>query len=162
MRARWQSIVAAIGITAATGLLVGGVATADDDTFELVADLRGTNEVPPADPDGTGVAKLTLDVVAGEVCFEIRVDNTGTPNRAHIHRGAAGTNGGIVVPLFELGGDPADARHDQLEQDGELEGCAPSTSEQLQAIADDPSSFYVNLHNARFPGGAVRGQLEER
>jgi hypothetical protein len=29
----------------------------------------------------------------------------------------------------------------------------------LQAIVDDPAGYYVNLHTAEFPGGAIRGQL---
>jgi hypothetical protein len=161
MDARWRPIAVAVGVIAVTGAMVGGVATADDDEVKLEADLSGANEVPPADPDGTGFAKLSLDVDGGEVCFELRVDDTGTPNRGHIHVGAAGTNGGIVVTFFELAGDPADPRHDQLENDGELEACVAAGSDQLQAIAEDPAGYYVNLHNARFPGGAVRGQLED-
>ena len=44
-------------------------------------------------------------------------DRTGTPNRGHIHTGVAGVNGGIVVPLFELIGVPADPLNDELERD---------------------------------------------
>jgi hypothetical protein len=31
----------------------------------------------------------------------------------------------------------------------------------VQSIVADPASFYVNVHNGDFPGGAVRGQLED-
>ena len=63
-------------------------------------DLSGANEVPPAstgDPDGSGQADLTLNQGQGEVCFDITVSNIGTITAAHIHVGAAGTNGPVVV-----------------------------------------------------------------
>ena len=89
----------------------------------------------------------------------------GTPNRGHIHKAATGANGGIVVGFFELVGMPADPRNDDLEE-GHLEGCVtldpavPANADVARRIADNPEHYYVNLHNARFPGGAVRGQLE--
>ena len=69
------------------------------------------------------------------------------------------------MPFFELIGLPADPRNDDLE-DGHLEGCAmldlavPANVLLIRDIAANPQNYYVNLHNARFPGGAVRGQLE--
>jgi len=131
----------------------------------LRAELAGTNENPDADPDARGRASVELDIEEGEVCFSVRIDATGTPNRGHIHVGGPLDNGGIVVPLFELTAPPLpaavpfDPRHDELEK-GRLEGCVPASPTLLQQIADNPGGYYVNLHNARFPGGATRGQLE--
>ena len=144
-------------VVGATGF--GGMAVANGSQDRLRADLRGTNEVPAVDLDARGRAKVELDVVGGEVCFSVRFDNTGTPNRGHIHVGETGANGGIVVPLFELATLPADERHDALEK-GRLERCVPGDPAVLAAIAKDPDGYYVNLHNARFPAGNARGQLD--
>jgi hypothetical protein len=39
------------------------------------------------------------------------------------------------------------------------EGCVQGDPAVVQEIEDDPGGFYVNLHTADFPAGAVRGQL---
>jgi hypothetical protein len=141
---------------------VGGhsPAGAQSGVVKLRAFLSGDQEVPPADPDGKGKAVVRLDRAAGEICFYVKFKKTGTPNRGHIHVGPAGVNGGIVVPFFELVAAPGDPQHDVLEK-GDLRGCAPATEDALDAIATDPGNHYVNLHNARFPAGAIRGQLED-
>jgi CHRD domain len=140
---------------------VGGLAAANGNSTRLRAELSGANEVPVADPDGSGSARVDLSVneETGEVCFAVRFRGTGTPNRGHIHAQVAGQNGPIVVPLFELAGLPADPRNDDLEL-GRLEGCVPADAALLEDIKATPGAFYVNLHNARFPAGAIRGQLE--
>jgi hypothetical protein len=97
----------------------------------------------------------------GQVCFAVRFRDAGTPNRGHIHVGDAATNGGIAVPLFELAENATDPRHDELESNRSLEGCVSADAELLRQIAANPDGYYVNLHNARFPGGALRGQLED-
>lgn len=149
------------GATAIAGVIaVGGIALANGGGDRLKADLSGANEVPPADPDGDGRARVDVDVQGSEVCFRVKFDDTGTPNRGHIHEGDAGVNGGIVVPLFELVGAPTDPRNDALEE-GRLEGCVTADSALLERIAANPDGFYVNLHNSRFPGGAIRGQLDD-
>jgi hypothetical protein len=89
----------------------------------------------------------------------VRFDDIGAPNRGHIHVGAAGVNGGIVVTLFELAGLPADERNDALER-GELRDCVPADPAVLEQIAANPAGYYCNLHNSRFPAGAIRGQLD--
>jgi CHRD domain len=160
-------------VVVCTGVLVGAfglggmsVASGDDgddgnnDETELSAQLSGDQGVPPADPDGTGDAKVEFTPAEGELCFEVKFDNTGTPNRGHIHRGQAGVNGPIVVEFFELAMDPADPRHDQLEAESGLEDCVQASEAILNEIAGNPQGFYVNIHNARFPAGAIRGQLE--
>ena len=108
-----------------------------------------------------------IDVEAGQVCFDIKsLSDVGTPNRGHIHEGAAGVNGGIVVPFFELRIPPADPgapatdpRNDALES-GRLQDCVAGDPAVLARIVANPANFYVNVHNARFPGGALRCQLE--
>ena len=155
-------------LIAAVGLLAtGSVASAKQTAVTLTARLSGAQEVPAADPDGSGKAFVMIDVEAGEVCFDIKsLSDVGTPNRGHIHEGVAGVNGGIVVPFFELRIPPADPgapatdpRNDALES-GRLQDCVPGDPAVLARIVANPAGFYVNVHNARFPGGALRCQLE--
>jgi hypothetical protein len=94
----------------------------------------------------------------------VRFENITTANRGHIHRGVAGVNGGIVVAFFDLQTPEAqrDPRLDVLEKKQELDGCITGLDPVLlQEIVDNPAGFYVNLHNSRFPGGAIRCQLED-
>ncbi len=153
------------GAAVAAGMIaVGGLALASDDV-DLDADLSGANEVPPADPDGDGKADVEWEINGDEVCFDVKFDDIGTPNRGHIHTGVAGVNGGIVVTFFELhpgrAGRPAQRRVEK----GRLRGCV--TGDWLRPggaggrSRRNPENFYVNLHNSRFPGGAARGQLED-
>lgn len=113
----------------------------------LSADLDGANEVPIlGDPDGTGHATIRVNSGQGTVCYDITVSNIATVVAAHIHIGAAGVPGGIVVPLEPSG--------------GVISGCATGVDRDLiKAIRSDPEAYYVNVHNAQFPGGAARGQL---
>lgn len=151
-----------LGLALAIGALAGGgVASANDGTIRLTARLTGAQEVPPADPDGSARVKVHVDVDAGEVCFDAKVKGTGTPNRGHIHTGAAGVNGGIVVTFFELREDANDPRHEPLESKGRIEDCVTADPAVLANIVANPDQFYVNFHNARFPGGAIRCQLED-
>jgi hypothetical protein len=65
---------------------------------------------------------------------------------AHIHKAPAGANGPVAVPFT-------------APTNGASEGCATVAPDVAAAIAADPAGYYVNVHNAAFPGGAVRGQL---
>jgi hypothetical protein len=154
-RAGWFVIVAA-GLLLVMMLGATYVAGSQENRFKV--DMTGAQEVPPADPDGSAKADLTIDAVNGVVCFDIKLDAVGTPNRGHIHFAPPGTNGGIVVPFFELAATPGDARNDALEK-GRLEDCVSGDPAVLAAIIASPHLYYVNVHNSRFPGGAVRGQL---
>jgi hypothetical protein len=129
----------------------------------LRADLAGAQEVPPADDDGRGKAHVVVGVEQGEVCFDVQFRRITTGNRGHIHRGQAGVNGGIVVAFFDLqtAESQRDPRLDELEKKESLDGCLTGLDPTLLAeIVANPADFYVNVHNSRFPGGAVRAQLE--
>lgn len=148
-----SSIIAIILLSLAAGV-------AASNSNRLRADMRGTNEVAAVvDLDSRGKASVRIDVDDGEVCFEVSFDRGGTANRGHIHVGPAGVNGDIVVTFFELREVPADPRNDQLERRQRLSDCVDADPTILAAIKANPSGYYVNLHNSRFPGGFVRGQL---
>jgi hypothetical protein len=107
-----------------------------------VTTLSGAEEVPPADPDGSGFASIWLNLGQGRVCWSISFENIEPPHAAHIHKAPAGSNGGIVVPL-----------------DPNADGCNSADRALIQDIIANPEEYYVNVHNAEFPGGAIRGQL---
>lgn len=112
------------------------------------ATLRGANEVPKGDADGVGAASVQA-VSATKICFSLIVNGIATPNQAHIHKGPPGVAGPVVVPLKQ----PAKG------SGGTSSGCATAPSATVSAIAKTPGAFYVNVHNAAFPAGALRGQL---
>jgi hypothetical protein len=135
-----MSIVALAALVFAGNTSAGGL--------PLHADLSGANEVPPAstgDPNGSGTADLRLNQGQGEICLDVETQNIAAPILQHIHRGAAGTNGPIVVDFTPLlpGGD----------------GCVQADRALVKEIRENPSGFYFNVHTGEFPGGAVRGQL---
>jgi hypothetical protein len=110
------------------------------------AALAASEEVPsPGPAGGTGTAKVVIDAAAGTLCYDLAWSpEVGTPSAAHIHKGAKGTSGPIVVVLNEPPSPKA---------------CVTAPPAILQDIAANPSTYYVNIHNNAYPGGAVRGQL---
>ena len=137
-------LVAAVG--AASACLV---APAYADFAVLSSSMSGANEVPgPGDPNATGSSRITLNSDTGRVCYIVRTTGLSAPPTAgHIHRGAAGTAGPVVIPFKTP------------RPSGIFAGCTTADKTLIQSIIDDPSGFYTNVHNAQFPGGAVRGQL---
>ena len=128
---------------------------------QLGARLDGANEVPPADPDGRGLALVRTG--RERVCFAVGWTRIGAPIFAHIHAGAAGVNGPVVVLFFdvpELAATPPPPPAALPDTVSAVAGCVddqdPAT---LRAIRRHPADFYVNVHNSEFPGGAIRGQL---
>lgn len=114
----------------------------------LTASMTGAAEVPKkGDPDGTGAANLSLDTTTGQVCYKITVEKIAPPTQAHIHEGETGKAGGVVIPL-----QPATT--------GPEERCFNADRAVVQRVGSNPQGFYVNVHNAEFPDGAVRGQLQ--
>jgi hypothetical protein len=134
-------------------LTLSGFATAqneDQGGRPLSASLTGAAEVPgPGDADGTGSAKVTLNQGKGQICFELTVANIAAATAAHIHTGVAGQAGGVAVTL-----SPPPAN-------GSSNNCVSADAELIKKIRQNPENYYVNVHNAEFPNGAVRGQLSK-
>jgi hypothetical protein len=101
------------------------------------------------DPDGSGLALLTVNVGQQAVCWELSVSAITLPATAsHIHKAPPGTAGPAVVFL-----SPPDAA-------GRAAGCRSGLSRDLlREILTSPESFYVNVHTSDFAPGAIRGQL---
>jgi hypothetical protein len=115
----------------------------------LTASLSGANEVPAADPDGRATELVRIQ--GSQVCFAVQWSGIAAPVAHHIHRGAAGANGPVVVPFFGSALPPTLTA---------AAGCLTVADAALLAsIVATPEAFYVNLHTAEFPGGAVRAQL---
>ena len=136
-------------------ILVSGAGAA---TSRRVASLSGEDENPPGDPNGVGRAAINLNVRERRVCFDMRWRRIGSPTRSHIHEGAPGEAGPIVVSLWENGTDPNFMPlPDSIRR---VQGCTGGIQRALlRDIRDHPRRFYVNIHNEAFPGGAIRGQL---
>jgi|GEM_PF-3469581 len=115
-------------------------------TVALVTTMSGDQETGAGDPDGTGSAYLWADRTANEVCISGSVSNIDLPSGAHIHSGAVGVDGPVVVVLDQT----------------DLTGCHAVSDALADELALTPENFYVNVHNAAFPAGAVRGQLGTR
>ncbi|MGH2752144.1 MAG: PQQ-dependent sugar dehydrogenase [Actinomycetota bacterium] len=130
---------------------------------ELEADLNGFAEVDPAtgqfgagDLNGDGLAEIRLRRPNERVCFTLEWADIDEPVAAHIHSGVVGVNGPIVVDLL---GNADNFRH--RNEAGRARGCAEDVAPALiDDIGNHPGAFYVNIHTERFPGGAIRGNLE--
>jgi CHRD domain len=116
---------------------------------KLKANLTGAAEVPgPGDNNGSGTVQVTLDSDKNEVCYDLSLTQVEDATAAHIHEGAAGKEGPVKVPFDAPKG-------------GSAKGCKTADAAVVQDIMANPANYYVNVHNAAYPTGAVRGQLSK-
>lgn len=115
---------------------------------QLKVTLSGDNEVPRADSNMDGSGTVTLNPEEGTACPSLNISTPADAQitGAHIHRGAEGANGPIVV-RFES--ETKSVKSDCVNADANL----------IREISEQPSGFYVNVHTRQFPDGATRGQL---
>jgi hypothetical protein len=118
----------------------------------LVAQMDGMQEVTAAgDPDGRAVGFVRLRGRT-TVDYAFTWSAIAPPMAAHIHVGDVAQAGPVVVPFFAA---PAGLPATITGVAGEVEADAALVNK----IRSHPSGYYVNLHTAEFPGGAIRGQL---
>jgi Cu/Zn superoxide dismutase len=119
-------------------------------TMTGAAEVNAQGVPNQGDPDGTGTATITLNYGQGTVCWEISVSGITLPaSAAHIHEAPVTAPGPVVVPL-----SAPDAS-------GFASGCATVDRELIKDILQHPEEYYVNVHNADYPSGALRGQLSK-
>ncbi|MGI8801501.1 MAG: CHRD domain-containing protein [Solirubrobacteraceae bacterium] len=107
--------------------------------------LGGAKEVPNTSAVGGGTAKITVSGAKNQVCWQFHLTGISHPAASHIHAGAAGVSGPVLIPL---GGTFTTT------------GCASNVPQpEILMIEKAPAKFYVNVHNQKFPNGAARAQL---
>jgi hypothetical protein len=143
-------LLTAAAIVAAVTVPVAALASSSSTAMMspvVSAKLLGKNEVPKGSPTGSGLAVVHLNAAAGTVCWTFaKVTKIDKPTAAHIHKGKPGTSGPIVVPF----GGAYKAK-----------GCTKAPKKVITAIEEHPGSYYVNIHTAKYPAGAIRGSLVE-
>ena len=106
--------------------------------------LSGANEVPPVTTSATGSGTVT---VGADCSVSARITVSGmTATAAHIHEGAAGANGGVIVPFVKEG-------------DNTFVAPPGARMNEAQCAAYKAGRTYVNVHSAKFPPGEIRAQL---
>lgn len=137
IRTNKTTLAAAIFSIAA---LASGAALAKD----VKVTLSGANEVPAVTTQASGEGTIS---VADDGAVSGSVSTKGIQSTAaHIHMGAAGKNGPVIVPFTKEGDTfkaPAGAK---------------LNAEQMKAF--QAGDLYFNVHSAANPGGEIRGQLK--
>jgi hypothetical protein len=122
------------------------------------ATLSPTNEVPPitsAEATCAGDATVTFSTTSAKFDVVIRgCPSTTVINIGHIHEGAAGANGGVVINTGLTAGELT------LSGGGAtFSKTATADAALISRIMANPAGFYVNFHSAAHGGGVIRGQL---
>ncbi len=135
-------------------------------TIRFDTHLTGDQQVPAVNTDAFGFAKVRLSEDNSTLSFEVVVCNIANVIASHIHVGAAGTNGPVVLPFFGSSTPFNSTRGCDTLAEG------TRTSANLVARPDAgintwtdfinalvAGNTYVNVHTTAHTGGEIRGQL---
>lgn len=134
-----------VGLAVAAALLTSGPSVPA--VAAPAIPMSGAQEAGPGDRDGHGFFTYTIDGTS--FCYTLRWTRVGTATAAHVHLGPRHTAGPVVIPLSVGAGSGSTVSR-----------CTTITPQLANAIVADPKAYYVNVHNASFPAGAIRGQLK--
>jgi hypothetical protein len=147
-------------------------------TTQITINLTGRDEVPPNDSQATGV--FTLSIVMGgaggttgssaaaggagdfTINYKLEVTNITDATAAHIHLGAKGQNGPVIVPLFT--GPPKAGSFTGVLAEGTLtekDLTGPMAGKSFTDLAGAvlAGQTYVNVHTTKLANGEIRGQI---
>jgi CHRD domain-containing protein len=149
MKMRRRTLVGAMAVAGAMGILAGcsqmkQMMGGESAGATQNITLSGNNEVPPVATPASGSGTVTVNP---DRSVTVRITVTGmTATAAHIHEGAAGVNGPVIVPFTKSG-------------DNTFVAPPGSKFTESQYAAFRAGNTYVNVHSAKNPPGEVRAQL---
>jgi hypothetical protein len=130
--------------SAAVAGLLGAVLATAAQANDLKVTLTGSEEVPPVATQARGMGTIT---VSDDRTVSGTVTTTGiAATAAHIHQGAKGANGGVLIPLTKNGEAftvPAGTKLTDAQYDAFKAG-----------------NLYLNVHSAAHKDGEIRAQLK--
>jgi hypothetical protein len=162
-------------ITLVTGLFFGSVAFSAPISY--FANLNGPNESPSNVSPGTGLANVTIDVVAHTMLVEVTFAGLLAPDTAsHIHcctdvPGVSTAGVATTTPTFT--GFPGGVTSGFYSNTFDMtlassynpsfvtaQGGTTSSAEADLAAGIAAGKAYLNIHTSLFPGGEIRGFLD--
>jgi hypothetical protein len=161
-----------LALVLAATLLPAGQALAQSATFQ--AHLSGGEEVPANESLAAGQAIFQVNEDETEISYRLIASNIENVVASHIHIGAVGVNGPVVVFLFGTA-PPGGGRTDGVLATGTITAAnliGPLAGQPLSELIDEieAGNAYVNVHTndgvaptntgpGDFPGGEIRGQI---
>ena len=139
-------ITAALTLAAVAALTLAGASAAQASP----AIPLNTGQETPAPTNGGAHGFFSYEIGEGELCYTLDVKGLTTPAvAAHVHLAPRNVPGPVVVPLV-------------IENDTsfEVDTCVPADQAVLDAIAESPRAYYINVHTSMNMPGEVRGQLK--
>lgn len=123
-------------------LMLAGCAMMGDRAVQVR--LTGDEENPPVKTSASGTGSVT---VGEDRSVSAKITTQGVAGvAAHIHEGAAGANGPVIVPMSKTG-------------DNEWSTAAGAKFTESQYAAYKAGRTYFNVHSAAHKGGEIRGQI---
>ena len=167
--AHFKALARAAALTLAALFVLTSAGTAAGPSEVWTARLSGSNETPPNDSKAHGSALFRIvrddkSSAIESIEFRVRVSNLNDLTAGHIHSGAEGVAGPVVVDLHTTTstGRSQGIIAEGTIRAGDLEGPLTGlTLADLYALFTSGGA-YVNLHTTAYPGGEIRGQINAR
>jgi hypothetical protein len=141
---RQRALLITVALAGTLGIVVGCASMSQSMSTQQIV-LSGSNEVPPVTTSASGTGTVTINP---DHTVSASITVTGmTATASHIHEGAVGTNGPVIVPFTKTG-------------DNTFVAPAGAKLTDSQYASYKAGNLYVNAHSAKHPGGEVRAQLK--
>ena len=164
------ALTSSMALTLVVLTALGVRASADNREVTLRTRLRGTEEVPPVRTSATATLSASLDEAKKLISFTLEYRNlSASPSAAHIHFGQKRGNGGVDADFCGGGGQPACPAGTSGKITGTIRPAnvvdlsaqgIPAGDYEGLVYALRTGNAYANIHNAKYPSGELRGQIE--